>query len=186
MNRAVKIVIGIVVGLFILVGCSSFINGLSAPKVEEPTTFVDESPVVQEPTVTYITVPELRNLTGDMAQSVLYSLELNIELQSNDGSIIDNPAEWTVTDQDHQTGEQVTSGTTIVLTLTKTYIEPPVVEPAPVVPEPAPPVVQPAPPSSVYYENCDAVRAAGAAPIHSGDPGYSSKLDRDGDGIGCE
>ncbi|MCR2828260.1 excalibur calcium-binding domain-containing protein, partial [Microbacterium sp. zg.Y909] len=38
----------------------------------------------------------------------------------------------------------------------------------------------------VYYENCTAVRAAGAAPIHAGDPGYSSKLDRDGDGVACE
>jgi hypothetical protein len=37
-----------------------------------------------------------------------------------------------------------------------------------------------------YYENCAAVRAAGAAPIHRGDPGYSSDLDRDGDGIACE
>ncbi|MGY1815615.1 excalibur calcium-binding domain-containing protein [Blastococcus sp. SYSU D00820] len=27
---------------------------------------------------------------------------------------------------------------------------------------------------------------APAAPIHRGDPGYSTKLDRDGDGIGCE
>jgi hypothetical protein len=40
--------------------------------------------------------------------------------------------------------------------------------------------------SSVYYENCTAVRAAGAAPIHRGEPGYSSKLDRDGDGVACE
>jgi hypothetical protein len=39
---------------------------------------------------------------------------------------------------------------------------------------------------STYYQNCDAVRAAGAAPIHVGDPGYSRKLDRDGDGVGCE
>ena len=38
----------------------------------------------------------------------------------------------------------------------------------------------------VYYENCDAVRAAGAAPIRRGDPGYASHLDRDGDGVGCE
>jgi hypothetical protein len=38
----------------------------------------------------------------------------------------------------------------------------------------------------VYYENCTAVRNAGAAPIHSGDPGYASHLDRDGDGVGCE
>jgi hypothetical protein len=39
---------------------------------------------------------------------------------------------------------------------------------------------------SVSYANCAAVRAAGADPIHRGDPGYSSKLDRDGDGIACE
>ncbi|MEP7090892.1 MAG: excalibur calcium-binding domain-containing protein [Nocardioidaceae bacterium] len=39
---------------------------------------------------------------------------------------------------------------------------------------------------SVYYDNCDAARAAGAAPVHRGDPGYSSNLDRDGDGVGCE
>lgn len=76
----------------------------------------------------------------------------------------------------------------------------PVPEPAPVAPAPAPapvapapapvapaqPAPAPAPPASVYYENCTAVRAAGAAPIHAGDPGYSRKLDRDGDGIGCE
>ena len=29
-------------------------------------------------------------------------------------------------------------------------------------------------------------RAAGAAPLHRGDPGYRSGLDRDGDGIACE
>lgn len=40
--------------------------------------------------------------------------------------------------------------------------------------------------SSVSYENCDAVRAAGADPIYAGDPGYGSHLDRDGDGVGCE
>jgi len=39
---------------------------------------------------------------------------------------------------------------------------------------------------STYYKNCDAVRAAGADPIYAGQPGYSSKLDRDGDGIACE
>lgn len=38
----------------------------------------------------------------------------------------------------------------------------------------------------VYYRNCAAVRAAGRAPLHIGDPGYSSKLDRDHDGTACE
>ncbi|SNR47623.1 Excalibur calcium-binding domain-containing protein [Actinoplanes regularis] len=41
-------------------------------------------------------------------------------------------------------------------------------------------------PEEVYYKNCAAVRAAGAAPIHRGDPGYAKHLDRDGDGVGCE
>ncbi|MCA5891861.1 excalibur calcium-binding domain-containing protein [Isoptericola sp. NEAU-Y5] len=40
--------------------------------------------------------------------------------------------------------------------------------------------------ASVSYANCTAVRDAGAAPIRRGDPGYSTKLDRDGDGVGCE
>ena len=40
--------------------------------------------------------------------------------------------------------------------------------------------------SATYFANCDAARAAGAAPVHRGDPGYSSRLDRDGDGVGCE
>ncbi|MFF3065282.1 excalibur calcium-binding domain-containing protein [Oerskovia sp. NPDC057915] len=39
---------------------------------------------------------------------------------------------------------------------------------------------------AVSYANCDAVRAAGKAPIRVGEPGYSKKLDRDGDGVGCE
>ena len=41
-------------------------------------------------------------------------------------------------------------------------------------------------PAGAYYANCSAVRAAGAAPIFAGQPGYSGKLDRDGDGVGCE
>ena len=36
------------------------------------------------------------------------------------------------------------------------------------------------------YANCTAARAAGVAPLHRGEPGYSAKLDRDGDGIACE
>lgn len=45
---------------------------------------------------------------------------------------------------------------------------------------------EPPQPADVYYANCSEVRAAGAAPIRRGDPGYSRKLDRDGDGIACE
>ena len=40
--------------------------------------------------------------------------------------------------------------------------------------------------SNVYYRNCSEVRAAGKAPLYRGQPGYSTKLDRDKDGIACE
>lgn len=36
------------------------------------------------------------------------------------------------------------------------------------------------------YRNCDAVRAAGKAPLSRGEPGYARHLDRDDDGIACE
>ena len=57
---------------------------------------------------------------------------------------------------------------------------------------PAAPAVASVPPvaasggGGVYYANCAAVRAAGKAPLHRGDPGYRSGLDRDDDGIACE
>jgi micrococcal nuclease len=40
--------------------------------------------------------------------------------------------------------------------------------------------------SNVYYKNCTAAKAAGAYNIKRGEPGYSSNLDRDNDGIACE
>lgn len=47
------------------------------------------------------------------------------------------------------------------------------------------------PPSSAAgvtrpYRNCTEARAAGAAPVLRGEPGYGAHLDRDNDGIGCE
>jgi len=39
---------------------------------------------------------------------------------------------------------------------------------------------------SVYYGNCSEARAAGAAPLYVGDPGYAGHLDGDGDGVACE
>lgn len=40
--------------------------------------------------------------------------------------------------------------------------------------------------ASVYWSNCADARAANAAPIRSGQPGYRDGLDGDGDGIACE
>ena len=40
--------------------------------------------------------------------------------------------------------------------------------------------------SGTFYKNCAEARAAGAAPLYRGEPGYREKLDRDNDGIACE
>lgn len=39
---------------------------------------------------------------------------------------------------------------------------------------------------AAQFRNCAEARAAGAAPVRNGDPGYGPWLDRDRDGIGCE
>jgi hypothetical protein len=74
----------------------------------------------------------------------------------------------------------------------------PAAEPAPVVAAPAPAAPAPAAaapavpapaapaPSAVFYANCAAAKAAGAAPILTGQAGYRAGLDRDLDGIACE
>ena len=58
----------------------------------------------------------------------------------------------------------------------------PAVTPAPA-PRPAAPA---AAPREVYYANCTAARAAGAAPLRRGQPGYRAAMDRDNDGVACE
>jgi micrococcal nuclease len=40
--------------------------------------------------------------------------------------------------------------------------------------------------SNVHYNNCTEAKAAGAYNIKRGEPGYSSKLDKDNDGVACE
>jgi hypothetical protein len=61
------------------------------------------------------------------------------------------------------------------------------VTPGTATPKPTPkPAAAPKPAPTVSYANCDAVRAAGKAPLFKGQPGYSTKLDRDRDGVACE
>ncbi|MGX7731872.1 excalibur calcium-binding domain-containing protein [Rhodococcus sp. 2H158] len=63
---------------------------------------------------------------------------------------------------------------------TTTYVPAPRVN----TPEYTPP--SPSAESFVYYENCDAARNAGVAPLLRGQAGYRSELDRDDDGVACE
>ncbi|GAA1877441.1 Excalibur calcium-binding domain-containing protein [Williamsia serinedens] len=82
-------------------------------------------------------------------------------------------------------GGQVTAAAP---TTTTTVELPPPPPPAPTTTEAPRPLVPAATPDggSAYYRNCSAARAAGAAPLRVGDPGYRAGLDRDGDGVACE
>ena len=99
-----------------------------------------------------------------------------------------------VTQAEHDAMTRVLGSCTGEMALTSSFtpapapvvVAPPAPAPVVVAPEPAPaPAPAPAP-VDVYYENCDAVRAAGAAPIYAGSPGFQPKFDRDKDGIGCD
>lgn len=59
-------------------------------------------------------------------------------------------------------------------------------QPQPVKPREEPPAARRATGVTGAYANCSAARAAGAAPVRRGEPGYGPHLDRDNDGIGCE
>lgn len=78
------------------------------------------------------------------------------------------------------TSSTTTTSTSTTTTTTTTAPPPP---PPPTTAAPAPP---PPPAPSTQYSNCTEARAAGAAPLYRGDPGYGSHLDRDDDGVACE
>lgn len=52
--------------------------------------------------------------------------------------------------------------------------------------QPAPQPQQESSQAGAYYENCSEARAAGAAPLRRGEPGYHDALDGDNDGVACE
>jgi hypothetical protein len=81
------------------------------------------------------------------------------------------------------TASTVGTTTTTTLSTTITTAEAPTTSWAAPPPTGAPSL--PAAPTGGFV-NCAAARAAGAAPVHVGEPGYAPRLDGDGDGIGCE
>ena len=125
------------------------------------------------------------------------------------------PGNWSVTAQDPAAGEQVPADQEITLTVNHDSAdaaasasaaaeateqaaqeEPAQEEPAqeePAQEEPAQPEApaqepqsEPEAPADAYYANCTEAKAAGAAPLYRGDPGYRAKLDGDHDGVACE
>jgi len=51
---------------------------------------------------------------------------------------------------------------------------------------PGNPSARPSPSPGMSFSSCAQARAAGAAPIRAGEPGYGFHLDRDRDGVACE
>ncbi|MGZ9882776.1 GmrSD restriction endonuclease domain-containing protein [Rhodococcus ruber] len=96
-----------------------------------------------------------------------------------------------VTQAEHDAMVRVLTGCGAAAPATTPVPEPaPATNPVPApattpVPEPVPSVA-PEPAPAVVYRNCAEARAAGAAPLYAGQPGYSENMDGDGDGVACE
>jgi hypothetical protein len=160
-----------------------------------------------------VTVPDVVSLTLDKATVELEDLGFEVEaVDSVDGKSILKKSNWQVISQEAAEGASVAQGSTVhleVTSLEKLAAEKAAAEkaaaaqaaaeqaardeaarqaaqaPAPAPAAPAAPAPAPAP-AAVSYANCTAARAAGAAPVYAGTPGYGKHLDRDGDGIGCD
>ncbi|UWM50018.1 excalibur calcium-binding domain-containing protein [Streptomyces carpaticus] len=157
-------------------------------------------------------VPSVLELPHDEAVELLASYGLTdvaVSSAYRDVELPDGYGDWIVCFQRPGAGEVITEPEELEarLSLTGPGVDCPAFEndrlnPPEPAPEPAPdpdpvPAPEPAPGSAsggsgddggswAHYENCDAVRAAGRAPLYVGEPGYRKGLDRDGDGIACE
>lgn len=121
-------------------------------------------------------------------------LTLRIEAEPSHGSASVSGTTVTYTARDGYAGEdeltyqvgvkgtEVPAATAVV----RITVTAPAPDPSPTPTPAAKPAAKATAPASVHYKNCDAARAAGAAPVEEGDPGYAPHLDRDGDGVGCE
>jgi hypothetical protein len=122
----------------------------------------------------------------------------HVDVVSVDGRMVIVQSNWQVVSVDGAGAAMLTSAkitlhvtqstpTATPVPTTTTQAPPPPPQTTEQAPPPAytPPAPDPGP-ADVYYKNCAAARAAGAAPIHIGEPGYRSALDADHDGIACE
>jgi excalibur calcium-binding domain-containing protein len=145
----------------------------------------------------------LTDLDSATARDRLQEQGFTVTIESVDGRMVIIESNWNVVSASLRDGNDVllrvakpTTKPTAVPETSKPALVPtteaPAVAdiPAPVetpptraAPEPAP---DPAPAPDAYYANCTAARAAGAAPLYAGQPGYRPALDRDKDGVACE
>lgn len=193
-----KRIVGVVAALMIASACATP-TSTSLPPLEPisaagssatTTTTTSTTPVVPP-----VTVPvDLAGKTAGTVEQQLRALGFTaIRYLGPDGSPVTLDPSWTVVSVD-SAGQALSRDSWINIRVDKPAPPPP--PPAPkttpkTTPKPVPPpkTQQPAPPkppAAAYYANCAAAKAAGAAPVYRGQPGYGRHLDRDGDGVGCE
>lgn len=161
-------------------------------------------------------MPELIGKTSAEAQALVKPVVTKaVEERSayNDVPLAAVHAQWTVCFQTPAAAAPVTADTSVEISLvapgtpcpaqagatlrpaktpspakTSSPSKPPAASAAPAAPKPNPKSSpSPAPgPKDVSYKNCAEAKAAGAAPIRRGQPGYAKHLDRDNDGIACD
>lgn len=170
-----------------------------------PPTTPTPTPETQAPAgPAQVTVPgDLVGKNAQLADNELRMLGIvDISYASQDAERTFAPplTNWTVARVFPAPGTAALTTNTVVITVTRKYspksVTPPAVTKPEPKPKPEPPGAALVPPAdsspdtstggSAYYRNCTAARAAGAAPLYRGAPGYRSALDRDGDGVACE
>ena len=189
----------------ILAGCED--SSAHESSSASPTATTATTPVMIE-------VPDVVGMKGDAAAVALKEAGLTSSPSYTDADGEDsvwNSSEWSVTSQDPAAGERVPADQAITLTVNDDSAEAAAsasasasaaaaeasasaeaseqaVQDEPAQPEePAQrPQQDPKKSTSTYYANCTEAKAAGAAPMYEGDPGYRSGLDRDHDGIACD
>ena len=158
-----------------------------------------------------VEVPDVVGMKGDAAADALKKAGLSKSPSYTDADGEESvwaPGNWSVTAQDPAAGERVPADQAITLTVNHDSADAAASASAaaeasasaaaeaaeqaaqeePAQPE-APaqePQSEPEEPARTYYANCTEAKAAGAAPLYRGDPGYRAKLDRDHDGVACE
>ena len=189
----------------ILAGCED--SSAHESSSASPTATTATTPVMIE-------VPDVVGMKGDAAAVALKEAGLTSSPSYTDADGEDsvwNSSDWSVTLQDPAAGERVPADQAITLTVNDDSAEAAAsasasasaaaaeasasaeaseqaVQDEPAQPEePAQrPQQDPKKSTSTYYANCTEAKAAGAAPMYEGDPGYRSGLDRDHDGIACD
>lgn len=159
----------------------------TAPPVAATTAAVTGLSTPSPTVLATVAMPKLIGKTASDAQAVLVQLGFTkIRILAEGGGNVELPALWTVAKQSVKVGTKISVTQTVTLTCFEDSDNDGVRDSTNDDSGDNAGDSGDDNGESAYYANCSAVRAAGAAPLHSGDPGYRRGLDRDGDGVACE